>query len=143
MAAPPRAFTTCHAAHTRGGSGRTSTATIPQLIVNRASCRECIAGKTAMQPDAVDVAIIVLSRAGVKVERYANGNVPRLRPGRHGGRDRPPYAQMTGRSRLLLADNLPMPNQNLSDAKIRQYIKHFKWMDEQPPGSVSSGGAGH
>ena len=40
-------------------------------------------------------------------------------------------------------NNLPMPNQNLSDAEIRQYIKYFKWVDQQPAGSVSSGGAGH
>jgi nitrite reductase (NO-forming) len=26
---------------------------------------------------------------------------------------------------------LPMPNQNLSDAEIRQYIKYFQWADEQ------------
>jgi nitrite reductase (NO-forming) len=40
-------------------------------------------------------------------------------------------------------NNLPMPNQNLSDAEIRQYLKYFKWVDQQPAGSVSSGGAGH
>ena len=40
-------------------------------------------------------------------------------------------------------NNLPMPNQNLSDAEVRQYIKYFKWVDAQPAGSVSSGGAGH
>jgi nitrite reductase (NO-forming) len=27
---------------------------------------------------------------------------------------------------------LPMPNQNLSDAEVRQYIKYFKWADERP-----------
>jgi hypothetical protein len=71
--AAPRAFTPCHASHTIRGSGRMSTATIPPLIVNRALCRECIADKTAMQPDAVDVAIIALARSGLKVDRYANG----------------------------------------------------------------------
>jgi nitrite reductase (NO-forming) len=25
-----------------------------------------------------------------------------------------------------------MPNQNLSDAEIRQYIRYFQWADEQP-----------
>ncbi len=40
-------------------------------------------------------------------------------------------------------NNLPMPNQNLSDAEVRQYIKYFKWADAQPAGSLSSGGAGH
>ena len=40
-------------------------------------------------------------------------------------------------------NNLPMPNQHLSDAEVRQYIKYFKWADEQPAGSLTSGGAGH
>jgi hypothetical protein len=50
-----------------------STSTISALIANRALCRECIASKAAMKPDAVDAAIIALSRSGVKVDRYANG----------------------------------------------------------------------
>ena len=28
-------------------------------------------------------------------------------------------------------NNIPMPNQNLPDAEIRQYLKYFKWYDEQ------------
>jgi nitrite reductase (NO-forming) len=40
-------------------------------------------------------------------------------------------------------NNLPMPNQHLSEAEIRQYIKYFKWVDAQPAGSVASGAAGH
>jgi nitrite reductase (NO-forming) len=40
-------------------------------------------------------------------------------------------------------NNLPMPNQNLSRAEIRQYIQYFKWVDAQPPGSLFSSGAGH
>ncbi|MGH2607471.1 MAG: multicopper oxidase domain-containing protein [Tepidiformaceae bacterium] len=40
-------------------------------------------------------------------------------------------------------NNLPMPNQNLSDAEIRQYIRYFKWVDAQPAGALSSSGAGH
>ena len=40
-------------------------------------------------------------------------------------------------------NNLPMPNQNLSDTEIRQYIKYFKWVDEQPAGSLSVGAAAH
>ena len=28
-------------------------------------------------------------------------------------------------------NNLPMPNQNLPEAEIRQYLKYFKWYDEQ------------
>jgi nitrite reductase (NO-forming) len=33
-------------------------------------------------------------------------------------------------------NNLPMPNQNLSDAEIRQFIRYFKWADAQPAGSL-------
>jgi len=33
-------------------------------------------------------------------------------------------------------NNLPMPNQNLSEAEIRQYIKYFHWIDAQPAASV-------
>jgi nitrite reductase (NO-forming) len=40
-------------------------------------------------------------------------------------------------------NNLPMPNQHLGEAEIRQYIKYFKWVDAQPAGSVASGAAGH
>jgi nitrite reductase (NO-forming) len=40
-------------------------------------------------------------------------------------------------------NNLPMPNQNLSDIEIRQYIRYFKWADAQPAGALSSTGAGH
>jgi len=40
-------------------------------------------------------------------------------------------------------NNLPMPNQNLSAAEIRQFIRYFKWVDAQPAGSLSAGGAGH
>jgi len=40
-------------------------------------------------------------------------------------------------------NNLPMPNQNLSDAEIKEYIKYFHWYDSQPAGSVHSTMAGH
>jgi nitrite reductase (NO-forming) len=40
-------------------------------------------------------------------------------------------------------NNLPMPNQSLSDAEVRQYLKYFHWIDAQPAGSVTSKGAGH
>jgi nitrite reductase (NO-forming) len=33
-------------------------------------------------------------------------------------------------------NNIPMPNQNLSDQEIRQYLKYFHWYDGQPGGSV-------
>jgi len=40
-------------------------------------------------------------------------------------------------------NNIPMPNQNLSDTEIRQYIKFFHWYDAQPAGSVQASSAGH
>ena len=40
-------------------------------------------------------------------------------------------------------NNLPMPNQSLSDAEIRQYLKYFEWIDRQPAGSVKAPMAGH
>jgi nitrite reductase (NO-forming) len=47
------------------------------------------------------------------------------------------------RAMLKEYNNLPMPNQNLSDAEIQRYIRYFKWADAQPAGSLSSSGAGH
>jgi nitrite reductase (NO-forming) len=44
---------------------------------------------------------------------------------------------------LLESNNIPMPNQNLSDAEIREYIKYFQWYDAQPPGAVKAPAAGH
>ena len=40
-------------------------------------------------------------------------------------------------------NNLPMPNQNLADAEIRQYLQYFHWFDAQPAGTATSSGAGH
>jgi nitrite reductase (NO-forming) len=40
-------------------------------------------------------------------------------------------------------NNIPMPNQNLSDAEIRQYLKYFHWIDAQPAGTVAAPMAGH
>ncbi len=34
---------------------------------------------------------------------------------------------------------LPMPNQNLSDEEIRQYLRYFQWADEQQRAAVPSG----
>jgi nitrite reductase (NO-forming) len=39
--------------------------------------------------------------------------------------------------------NLPMPNQNLGEAEIKQYLQYFHWFDSQPAGSVASGAAAH
>ena len=38
--------------------------------------------------------------------------------------------------------NLPMPNQNLSDTEVKQYLKYFQWIDAQPAGTVAAAG-GH
>ncbi len=35
-------------------------------------------------------------------------------------------------------NNIPMPNQNLGDAEIRQYIEYFKWIDAQPSGAAAA-----
>jgi len=40
-------------------------------------------------------------------------------------------------------NNLPMPNQNLSDAEVKQYIEYFEWYDKQPKGAVAAPMAGH
>src|SRR5262245_41141857 len=40
-------------------------------------------------------------------------------------------------------NNIPMPNQSLSDAEVRQYLQYFRWIDAQPAGAVKSSGAGH
>jgi nitrite reductase (NO-forming) len=36
---------------------------------------------------------------------------------------------------LKESNNIPMPNQNLGDAEIRQYIEYFKWIDAKPAGA--------
>jgi len=38
-------------------------------------------------------------------------------------------------------NNIPMPNQSLSDAEIRQYLKYFEWIDAQPAGAAKAHGA--
>jgi nitrite reductase (NO-forming) len=38
-------------------------------------------------------------------------------------------------------NNIPMPNQNLTDAEIRQYLKYFEWIDAQPAGKAKAHGA--
>jgi nitrite reductase (NO-forming) len=40
-------------------------------------------------------------------------------------------------------NNIPMPNQGLSDAEIKDYIRYFHWYDAQPAGSVDAPHAGH
>jgi len=40
-------------------------------------------------------------------------------------------------------NDIPMPNQNLSDAEVKEYIKYFQWYDSQPSGAVKPAAAGH
>lgn len=48
------------------------------------------------------------------------------------------------RAMLKEYNNIPMPNQSLTDAEIKQFIKYFQWYDAQPRGSVAAGpGGGH
>ncbi len=38
-------------------------------------------------------------------------------------------------------NNIPMPNQSLSDAEIKQYIKYFHWIDARPAAATAHGDA--
>jgi nitrite reductase (NO-forming) len=40
-------------------------------------------------------------------------------------------------------NNLPMPNQSLSNQEIAQYLKYFRWADAQPAGSLQPSAGGH
>jgi nitrite reductase (NO-forming) len=40
-------------------------------------------------------------------------------------------------------NNVPMPNQSLTDAEIREYIKYFQWYDAQPKGAVKPSAGAH
>ncbi|MBS0307626.1 MAG: multicopper oxidase domain-containing protein [Proteobacteria bacterium] len=40
-------------------------------------------------------------------------------------------------------NNIPMPNQNLSDAEIDRYLKYFHWVDTQPAGTIHSADGAH
>ena len=40
-------------------------------------------------------------------------------------------------------NNIPMPNQSLSDAEIKQYIKYFHWIDARPAGAAMEHGGAH
>src|SRR5262249_7917636 len=52
-------------------------------------------------------------------------------------------ADAEAKAMLKEFNNLPMPNQNLSDAEIRQYLQYFHWIDTDPTRAASSTGAGH
>ena len=34
-------------------------------------------------------------------------------------------------------NNIPMPNQNLTDDEIKQYLAYFHWIDAQPAGTAT------
>jgi nitrite reductase (NO-forming) len=53
--------------------------------------------------------------------------------------------QSDAAAQAMLKDynNLPMPNQSLSDAEIRQYLKYFQWVDAQPAGALKPQSGGH
>ena len=38
----------------------------------------------------------------------------------------------SAKAMLKQFNNIPMPNQNLDDAEIAQYVKYFHWFDQQP-----------
>jgi nitrite reductase (NO-forming) len=38
----------------------------------------------------------------------------------------------TAKAMLKQFNNIPMPNQNLDDAEIAQFVKYFHWFDQQP-----------
>jgi len=47
------------------------------------------------------------------------------------------------RAMLKEYNNIPMPNQNLSDLEIKRYLAYFEWFDRQPPGAVKDASGGH
>jgi len=48
----------------------------------------------------------------------------------------------TAKAMLKEYNNIPMPNQSLTDAEVRQYLKYFQWIDSQPAGAAKAQG-GH
>src|SRR3989441_593675 len=50
-------------------------------------------------------------------------------------------ADADAKAMLKEFNNLPMPNQSLSDVEIQQYIKYLHWIDARPAGAVKASGA--
>lgn len=48
-------------------------------------------------------------------------------------------ADADAKAMLKEFNNIPMPNQSLSDAEIRQYLRYFHWIDSHP-GATAQGG---
>ncbi len=46
----------------------------------------------------------------------------------------------TAQAMLKQYNNIPMPNQSLTDVEIRQYLKYFQWIDSQPAGTIETQG---
>jgi nitrite reductase (NO-forming) len=44
---------------------------------------------------------------------------------------------------LKEANNIPMPNQNLSETEIREFLRYFHWADSRPAGAAAAEQAGH
>jgi nitrite reductase (NO-forming) len=44
---------------------------------------------------------------------------------------------------LKESNNIPMPNQNLTEAEIREFIRYFHWADSQPQGVTGAEQMGH
>ena len=42
------------------------------------------------------------------------------------------------RAMLKEYNNIPMPNQSLSDVEIRQYLEYFHWIDAQPAAGAAA-----
>jgi nitrite reductase (NO-forming) len=53
--------------------------------------------------------------------------------------------QTDERAKAMLKEynNIPMPNQNLTDAEVKEYIKYFQWYDAQPAASGKPQAAVH
>jgi nitrite reductase (NO-forming) len=55
--------------------------------------------------------------------------------------DRMLQTDADAKAMLAKYKNIPMPNQSLTDAEIRQYLKYFEWIDAQPAGTAKAHGA--
>jgi len=76
-----------------------------------------------------DVAGVTKRRSGVWLARWLKAPEKMLE------------ADADAKAMLKEFNNLPMPNQSLSDVEIQQYIKYLHWIDTQPAGAVKASGA--
>ncbi len=47
-------------------------------------------------------------------------------------------SDVIAKAMLKESNNIPMPNQNLTDAEIKQYLSYFHWIDAQPEGMATT-----